>query len=326
LKPNRLRRRNLLAALAAWPSVARAQSAPAKKVGFLHPGKLEAGDIRLAAFAEGMAGKGFVLGKNLSLMVRVANFDPGRTAQFATELIDGKIDLLFTVGAKATQEARVRTTELPIVALDLESDPVASGFVKSLAIPGGNLTGVFFDFAEFSGKWLEIMGEMLPGLKRAAAIWDPSTGSVQIDAAQAVAKARGVSLEVLKVDAPSGIEPGFREAADKKVQAVLILSSPLFGTLAQEVAGAALKHRLPAITMFPQFAEVGGLIAYGTDQKDLYQQGGEMVGKVLGGVPPARLPVERPTRILLAVNTKTAAALGVKVPQVILMRADAVIE
>ncbi len=301
-----------------------AQATP--RVGFLHPGKVEPGNVRLAAFAEGLRSKGYIEGRNVSVIVRAADYDAGRTAQFAAELIDSKVDVLFAVGVQAIQEARVRTSTLPIVALDLEADPVASGFVQSLARPAGNLTGLFFDFAEFSGKWLEMMGEIVPDLKHAAAVWDPGTGPVQIEAALAVAKVRGISLEVIKVDSPSAMATGFREAADKKVQAALILSSPIFGTLPRQTADLALAHRLPAITMFPEFARVGGLIAYGTDQTDLFRQGGEFVGKVLAGARPADLPVERPARILLAVNMKTAATLGVTIPQVILLRADLVIE
>ncbi len=319
-----MRRRALLAGLPAWPAVARAQAIP--RVGFLHPGKVEPGNVRLAAFAEGLRSRGYIEGRNVSIIVRAADYDPGRTAQFAAELVDSKVDVLFAVGIKAIQEARVRTSTLPIVALDLEADPVASGFVQSLARPGGNLTGLFFDFAEFSGKWLELMGEIIPGLNHVAAIWDPATGPVQIDAAVAVAKARGVTLEVIKVDSPSAMAPGFKEAAAKNVQAVLILSSPIFGTLPRQTAEAALAIRLPAITMFPEFAQVGGLIAYGTDQTDLFRQGGEVSAKVLAGMKPADLPVERPTRILLAINMKTAAALGITFPQVILLRADTVIE
>jgi putative tryptophan/tyrosine transport system substrate-binding protein len=320
-----LRRRALVAGAAALMAApAGAQTMP--RVGFLHPGRVEPGNIRLASFAEGLRNKGYAEGKDVSVIVRAADYDAGRTAQFAAELIDSKVNVLFSVGAKAIQEARVRTSTLPIVALDLEADPVASGFVQSLARPGGNLTGLFFDFAEFSGKWLEMMGEIIPGLKHAAAVWDPGTGPVQIDAALAVAKTRGVELEVIKVDSPSAMAPGFREAADKKVQALLILSSPIFGTLPRQTADLALAYRLPAITMFPEFAQVGGLIAYGTNQSDLFRQGGEFVGKVLGGAKPADLPVERPSRILLAVNLKTAAALGLTIPQVILLRADQVIE
>jgi putative tryptophan/tyrosine transport system substrate-binding protein len=324
-----VKRRGFLAAAAgAATLVARpafAQSGP-RKVGFLHPGKLEPSDVRLVTFADGLRSKGFVEGRDVSIVARAAEFDPGRLAQFAGELVDSKVDLLFVVGSRAIQEARVRTSTLPIVALDLEADPVASGFVASLARPGGNLSGLFFDYAEFSGKWLELMGEIVPELKHVAVMWDPSTSVVQVDAAQAVARSRGVALEVVKVDSPSAIEPGFKTAADMKVQAVLVLTSPLFGTLPRLIADAALRRRLPAITMFPEFAEVGGLIAYGTDQRDLYRQSGEIAGKVLGGAKPADLPVERPQRILLAVNMKTAATLGVTIPQVILLRADQVIE
>jgi putative ABC transport system substrate-binding protein len=319
-----MRRRTLLAGLSAWPALAQAQSLP--RVGFLHPGKVEPSNMRLATFADGLRGKGYVDGKTVSIVVRAAEFDPGRMAQYAGELIDSKVDVLFAISSSAIREARQRTSTLPIVALDLESDPVASGFVKSLASPGGNLTGLFFDFAEFSGKWLEIMGEIIPGLKSAGVIWDPATGRVQIDVATAVARQRGVTLEIIECASPSAIEPGFQHAADKKVQAVLVLSSPVFGTVPQVVSGAALKHRLPAITMFPEFAEVGGLVAYGTDQRDLFRQGGEIVGRVLAGTRPADLPVERPSRILLAVNMKTAAALGVTIPKVLLLRADQVIE
>lgn len=319
-----MRRRALLAGLAAWPAIAQAQTMP--RVGFLHPGKVDPTNMRLATFADGLRSKGFVDGKNVSIVVRAAEFDPSRMTQYAAELIDSKVDVLFAIGSNVIRECRQRTSTLPVVALDLESDPVASGFVKSLANPGGNLTGLFFDFAEFSGKWLEIMGEIIPGLKSAGVVWDPATGRVQIDAATAVASQRGVALQIVECASPSAIEPGFQHAADKKVQAVLVLSSPVFGTVPRLVSNAALKHRLPTITMFPEFAEMGGLVAYGTDQRDLFRQSGEIVGRVLAGTKPADLPVERPTRILLAVNMKTAAALGVTIPQVLLLRADQVIE
>lgn len=319
-----MKRRALLACLSAWPAIARAQAMP--RVGFLHPGKVDPTNMRLATFADGLRSKGYADGKNVSIVVRAAEFDPNRMTRYVAELIDSKVDVLFAIGSKVIQEARQRTSTIPIVALDLESDPVASGFVKSLAQPGGNVTGLFFDFAEFSGKWLEIMGEIVPGLKSAGVIWDPATGKVQIDAATTVARQRGVALEIIECASPAAIEQGFQQAADKKVQAVLVLSSPVFGTVPQLVSGAALKHRLPTITMFPEFAEMGGLVAYGTDQRDLFRQSGEIVGRVLGGTKPADLPVERPTRILLAVNMKTAAALGVTIPKVVLLRADQVIE
>jgi putative ABC transport system substrate-binding protein len=295
-------------------------------VGFLHPGKVDSNNLRLATFAEGLRTKGYVDGKTVSIVVRAAEFDADRLARYAAELVDAKVDVIFAVGSKATQEARARTSTIPIVAMDLEADPVASGFVNSLAHPGGNITGLYFDFAEFSGKWLEIMGEIVPGLTQAAVIWDPATGRVQNEAATTVARQRGLQLEVISCPQPTAIEAAFQEAAEKKVQAVLVLSSPVFGTVPQLMAAAALKHRLPTITMFPEFAEMGGLVAYGTDQRDLFRQGGEIVAKVLAGAKPSDLPVERPTRILLTINMKTAAALDVTIPPVILLRADTVIE
>src|SRR5712671_4012477 len=150
-----MRRRGLLvtaAGVAAMVSMPAFAQSPPRKVGFLHPGKVDPGNARLVTFSDGLRSKGYVEGRNVSIIVRGADYDPGRTAQYAAELIDSKVDVLFAVAARAIQEARVRTSTVPIVALDLESDPVASGFVKSLAQPGGNLTGLFFDFAEFSGK------------------------------------------------------------------------------------------------------------------------------------------------------------------------------
>ena len=256
-----MRRRGLLAAvpaLAAWPAFA--QSMPA--VGFLHPGKVDSNNLRLATFAEGLRTKGYVDGKTVSIVVRAAEFDADRLARYAAELVDATVDVIFAVGSNATQEARTRTSTIPIVAMDLEADPVASGFVNSLAHPGGNITGLYFDFAEFSGKWLEIMGEIVPGLTRAAVIWDPATGRVQNEAATTAARQRGLRLEVISCPQPTAI----------------------------------------------------------------FRQGGEIVAKVLAGTKPSDLPVERPTRILLAINMKTAAALDVTIPPVILLRADTVIE
>jgi putative ABC transport system substrate-binding protein len=218
------------------------------------------------------------------------------------------------------------TTTVPIVALDLESDPVKSGFIERLSHPGGNVTGLFFDFPDFSTKWLELLGDTIPGLARLGILWDPGTGTVQLDAVTAAAERRKLTLQILQVASPSGMDRAFQAANDAGSQAVLALSSPIFGTIPQQVAEAALRHRMPTITLFPEYAEAGGLMAYGTNLTDLFRQAGEMVGKVLAGTNPADLPVERPSRFELVVNLKTAAALGLAVPQVIQLRADRLIE
>ena len=178
--------------------------------------------------------------------------------------------------------------------MDSESDPVKDGLVASIAHPGGNLTGLFFDFPQFSAKWLELLIEAVPGLSRLAVLWDPGTGSLQLDEVTGQARSRGLALQLLKANAPAELEPALQSAADAKADGLLVLSSPLFGTNPKAVADLALKYRLPAITLFPEFAKVGGLMAYGTNLIDLFYQAGVLVGKVLDGTRPLHPQVSRP--------------------------------
>jgi putative tryptophan/tyrosine transport system substrate-binding protein len=319
-----MRRRSFLAALAASPAVARAQPA-LRDVGFIHPGGADSMQPRLAAFADGLSRRGFVEGRNVTVIARAADYDKARIAAYVDELVRRDVAAILAVGPQVVQQTRAATSTIPIVGLDLESDPVKSGFVQSLSHPGGNLTGLFFDFPEFSGKWLEILGEIIPGLERVGVLWDPGTGSVQLDALVDVATRRGVRLQVLKVEKPDQIDGAFA-AAKSQSQAVLALSSPVFGSLTPQVAEAALRHHMPSIMLFPEYGAAGGLIAYGTDLFDLFRQAGEIVGKVLGGAKPADLPVERPSRFRLVVNLRTAKTLGLVIPPVVLLRADEVIE
>jgi putative tryptophan/tyrosine transport system substrate-binding protein len=324
----------LLGGTAIWSFSAQAQQSPAPtadgklpEVGFLHPGSVEAASkVRVAAFLEGLSERGFVEGRNFTLLARFAEYDSGRTDQFAAELVERKASVIFVVGPAAVQKVHALTSTIPIVAMDLESDPVKSAFIASISRPGGNLTGLFFDFPEFSGKWLEILSEILPGLRRVGLLWDPATGPVQLDSVTAAVAGRGLTVEVFKVDAPSLLDQTVAAASAAKVDALIMLSSPVFGTLAKNVADLTLRHHLPAITMFPEFAELGGLVAYGVDLRDLFHQGGGIVAKVLAGTRPADLPAERPARFQLVVNLKTAKALGLPIQSVLLARADEVIE
>ncbi len=312
-----------LGGLVAMP--VRAQS-PIPEVGFLHPGRSAALAPRLAAVLEGLRGRGFIDGQNVSVVARFADLDAQKMKTYAVELVQRNVGAILAVGPQAVLDTRVATTTVPIVALDLESDPVKSGLIERLSHPGGNVTGLFFDFPDFSTKWLELLGETIPGLARLGVLWDPSTGTVQLDAVTAAAERRKLTLQILKVAGPSELDPAFLAADDARAQAVLALSSPVFGTMPQQVAEAALRHRMPTITLFPEYAEAGGLMAYGTNLTDLFRQAGEMVGKVLAGTKAADLPVERPSRFELVVNLKTAAALGVAIPQVVQLRADRLIE
>ena len=304
---------------------ARAQSAM-PEVGFLHPGSAAGVTQRVTPFVQGLRNRGFIDGQSISVVQRFANFDRSKVDSDAAELVQRKVRAILAVGPQAVLAVRAITTSVPIVALDLESDPVKSGFAERLSRPGGNVTGLFFDFPDFSTKWLELLGETIPGFARLGVFWDPSSGTVQLDAVTSAAQKLGVKIEVLKVGSPAEMDQAFQTANDARSQAVLVLSSPIFGTIPQHVAEVALRHRLPTITLFPEYADAGGLMAYGTNLTDLFRQGGEMVGKILAGTKPADLPVERPSRFELVVNLKTAAALGIVIPQVIQLRADRLVE
>ena len=236
------------------------------------------------------------------------------------------VKVLFAIGPAVVRLAHAATKSIPIVALDLESDPIRDGLVQNIARPGGNLTGMFFDFPDFARKWLQLLTETVPNLKRLTVFWDTSTGKYQVDAVSDEARTRGISLQILQVASPADFEPSFTAAIGNKAEALLVLSSPLFGTKPKLIADLAIQYRLPTIMFYPEFARVGGLLAYGTNLIDLFFQAGVLVAKILDGEQPATLPVERPSRFQLVANIKTAALLGVTMPTSILLRADEVIE
>ncbi len=210
--------------------------------------------------------------------------------------------------------------------MDLESDPVADGWATSLAHPGGNVTGVFLDLPGFSAKTLQLLREAVPSLSRVAVFWLPASGPRQLEAVRSAAAALELTLEVFEVGHPSEFEEAFQAAAKSRASGALMLSAPLFVGNPQILADLALVNRLPAISIFPNFAQKGGLMAYGPDLLELYPQAGVMTRKLLQGASAADLPIERPTRFKLTANLKTARALGVTMPTSILLSADEVIE
>jgi putative ABC transport system substrate-binding protein len=210
--------------------------------------------------------------------------------------------------------------------MDLETDPVRSGLVGSLATPGGNVTGIFFDAPEVAGKWLQMLRDVVPTLGRVALLWDPSTGPAQIEAAESAARSLKIESHRLPARHPADLVAAVRAAAGLRVGALLVLSSPIFAGEAPRIATLALQHKVPSIMLFPFFAESGGLLSYGPDNLDLLRQAGVLVGKVLKGAAPATLPVERPTRFRLLINVKTAKALALTIPQPLLLQADQLIQ
>ncbi len=313
-----------MAALA--PAVVQAQAARAARIGFLYPGVTAVAGPRLAALREGMKAAGYADPEKVEILVRAAEGDPTRMVPGAAELVAGKVDAIVAISPSAVRAAKAATATLPIIANDLESDPIASDFVASLARPGGNITGVFSDFPDFGMKWLELLKEAMPRLARAVIFWDPATGPTQLAAVQEAGRRLDVGLQVVEVPAIASLQSAFAKAAELKPDAVVLLSSPIFGTNPKLIADLALSHRIAIATLFSEIAKAGGLMAYGPNLMGTFQQTGTMVAKVLQGVRPADLPVERPSRFELVINAATAKALGIALPTSVLLRADEVVE
>jgi putative tryptophan/tyrosine transport system substrate-binding protein len=320
-----IRRRALVPALAVLPAAARAQAQPAR-VGFLHP-LLSAvvEPLRLAALREGLA-EAARSNQPVEIVARVADGSTERLRALAGELAAARLDAIVAVSPSGVNAARDATRMIPIVAVDLETDPVAAGWVASLAKPGGNVTGVFFDVADFAAKCLQILAEAVPRLSRAGVLWDPSTGGYQRAAAEPSAARMGIALDLRPTNTLVDVESAVWALAADGVGALLILSSPLFAANTGAIAAMANAARLPAIMFFPDFARHGGLVAYGPDIQDLFRRAGAMARKVVDGARVSELPVERPVRFNLIVNLRTAGALGLELPALFLARADEVVE
>src|SRR5579871_3811332 len=311
-----MKRRTFVAGLAAtvgFPSAALAQASSAvPEIVFFYTGPMASAEARAKMVRDDLGADGFVDGKNFVVSISVANNNSEELPKLAKSLIRPSVKVILAVGPGAVRAAQAATTTIPIVALDLESDPVREGFAQSLAHPGGNLTGLFFDFPEYSGKLLELLNEARPGLTRIAALWDPTSGAIQVEAAEAAASARGMHLQVLKVDDLSKLPEAFAAADAQQAQGLLILSSPLFSAISgiKQVAEEAASHHLAGITVFPEFAKAGGLMGYGPSLDDLYLRPAGMIAKILRGDKPADIPLERPARFRLIINLKAAKALG----------------
>jgi len=315
----------MLLAVFATPSapLAQQQVKDNPRIGFLYGGVSEARALRVNAFVDGVRGTDR---RRIELVSRVAEGDPARLPGLAADIVTQKVDVLAAISPAAVRAAHAVAPTLPVVALDLETDPVESGLVLSLSHPGGHLTGVFFDFPDFSTKWLELLREVSPKMTRLAILWDPSTGRVQLNAVEKVAGKLGFRLRVIEVKDAGNVEQAFGTARNEGAEGLVLLSSPIFGSHPATSAALALENRFPAITLFPEFAQTGGFMAYGPNLSDLYRQTGAMVAKLLAGTAPADLPVQRPAQFQLVINLKTARALGLDVPPELLLRADEVIE
>ncbi len=269
----------------------------------------------ITAIRTGLRDLGYVEGQTVVLEFRSAAGGPEQLPGYAAELVRLDADVIVAIGPPALRAAKDATSMLPIVAMDLETDPVADGYVRSLGQPGGNITGLFMDTG-LAGKWLELLRAVVPEIQNVGVLWDSGTGSVQLDALKAAAQGTAVKLQVLEIRSAGDLDAALDAGSKGGAKALVILSSPLVGAtvnskrLAVFVAG----NRLPAISPFRSFTEAGGLMSYGPNILDVYRNTSTFVDRILKGAKPGDLPIELPKNDLV-INQNAADALGVTIPQ-----------
>lgn len=314
-----------LAMLSAPLAVHAQQPAKIPRIGALISGSPSTHRLPVEAFRQGLRDLGYVEGQNIVIEYRYAEGRADRFPDLAAELVRLKPDVLVTAGLPGVRALRNATTTIPIVMAAI-ADAVGSGFVQSLARPGGNITGLSFLATELSVKRLELLKEALPRASHVAVLWHPASVKASLDATLAASKPLGLKIQVLEVQSPSEFDSALASAKKGGVEAINVLPSPILLTHRKPLVELAAKHRLPGIYEFREFVEDGGLMSYSASISDLYRRAAAYVDKILKGAKPADLPVEQPTRFEMVINLKTAKALGLTIPQSILLRADQVIQ
>ena len=292
-------------------------------VGFLSTGGR--GDT-LSQFRTEMRELGYIEGTSIIVEPRFAKFDPALLPPLASELVRLNVDVLYAAGPAAARAAKDATSAIPIVVLDLETDPVTSGMVRSLSRPGGNITGLFLDQPAIAGKWLQLLSEAAPGRRRVGLLWDATTGTDQLVAAKAAAQSLGTELRILEIRRSDDLDRVLLDAPNAGATAVAMLSSPIIHGNSKRIAEIMTRIRLPAISPFRAFADNGGLMSYGPDQLEFRRFAATYVDRILKGAKPGDLPIQQPTKFEFVINVKTAKALGLTIPQTLLLRADEVIQ
>ena len=293
------------------------------RIGFLRAGP-PPGEF-VEAFQQGLGARGYIDGRNVVIEYRSTDGSFDELSRLAAELVRFNVDVILASGAPAAFAARSATTKVPIVFVSVY-DPVEIGLVTSVAHPGGNVTGLSQTSADLGGKRLELLKELVPKLKRVAILWHPAnlTNLVQKKSVEVAARTTGVEIKSVPVQDPSQFGSAFEEA--RGVDALMQMDDPLFTTHRRQLAELAVRSRLPAIYGIRPIVDAGGLMFYGADSRDLYRRAATYIEKILKGAKPADLPIEQPTKFELVINLKTAKAIGLTIPQTLLLRADQVIE
>jgi putative ABC transport system substrate-binding protein len=255
---------SLITGATAWPLGARAQQ---RAIGLVNAAA--AVDWVIAAFQRGLAEQGYVEGKNLEIEYRHANYRPELLREAARDLVRLNVNVIFAANPEALAEARNATSNIPIVGIDLEHDPIAMRYVKSLARPGGNITGVFLDIPELSGKQVELLREIFPQLSRIAIFGVPGLNALQFAATETAARTLAVKAEIIEVQSSDNFEGALEAATTKHVEAGILLSSPLVFGSSKQIGEIALAKRLPLVSLFAEFPKAGGFMAYGPDLREL---------------------------------------------------------
>jgi putative tryptophan/tyrosine transport system substrate-binding protein len=303
------------------------QTGKVARIGYLGASSASAISARIEAFRQGLRELGYVEGKNIVIEWRYAEGKFDRLPALAADLVRLKVDVIVTGGGQATRAAKQATATIPIV-MAIDDDPVGSGFVASLAQPGGNITGLSTLAQEISGKQLELLKEIVPKLSRVAVLGGDVTrpGTPQaLREINVAAGAFGAQVQYLEVRGPKDIETAFRAASKERADAVLVLPSPVVFSQRRQVADLAVKSRLPVIYPRPEYVEDGGLVFYGASITDLHRRAAVYVDKILKGAKPANLPVEQPIKFEFIINLKAAKQIGLTIPPNVLARADKVI-
>jgi putative ABC transport system substrate-binding protein len=312
-------------ATVAWPLVVRAQQ-PTKLpvIGVLSP-FIDADSTFLRDLRHGLDARGLREGQKIAIEYRSAEGRINQLPVLADELVRLKVDIIVTTSAQAIRFVQRATQTIPVVMAQV-GDAVDQGFVASLAHPGGNITGTSWFAPELSAKRLELMKEALPEIARVGILREASAGAASVTAVQAAARTLGVVLSIFEVRGPDELPTAFSAMADARLQGVEILEGLMISNSVRPLVALAEGHRLPTIFPDTSIVEAGGLMSYGPDLPETHRRTAEIIEKILKGARPRDIPVEQPTKFEFAINLKTAKALGLTIPPMLVLRANVVID
>jgi putative ABC transport system substrate-binding protein len=325
---NVLRLSAIIATVVGCGALAQAQQ-PTKipRIGYLNASSASSASSRIEAFRRGLRELGYVEGKNIVIEYRFAEGNLDRLRQLTAELVQINVDIIVSGGPTVTRPAKEATSTIPIV-MGFDDDPVGSGFVASLARPGGNITGLSTLAPEISGKQLEILKEIVSRLSRVAVLGSSTRSgtSLSLKEMELAAGAFKVQIQYLDIQDPKDIETAFGAASKGRADAILVLGSPVLNLRRTQIADLAVKNRMPGVYAQPEYMDAGGLMYYGASFTDIFRRAATYVDKILKGAKPADLPVEQPTKFEFIINLKAAKQIGLTIPPNVLVRADRVIK